>query len=309
MFTRLADRRLSAMEQSRESKHDAGAAPARTSAKRHESVLPELRENVNLPSPQLQPAESSNGLASAGQQSSAVATDKSIAHSAALHRLNGSKTKTLALSQSASTANTQPVLVRAYPTVEEDSAMRRSRRNTPLEPTIALPPLSAFSVQDILKEIDQEIAPSVDAIAEIFGRSKLSLADEHSSHLPPQGEIIFPATQEQREVLGAVSNARLEPVEETTPAHARRQSLALVGSGASAQAKGNAVAATTMASVEPVTGRPLQITESEADTKASLLPYVLSWLRSSNMRNETPSSGSSMDLRAAETLQKILGET
>ena len=314
-------RQLSAMKKTQRSKvpdrrQNAGPAGAADGThdrpKRHEAAQ-ELRENVNanvaVDVPKPQPAESSTEAGSAGQQHSATENeDKTLAHRAALRRLNGTKSAKPTPSDTASTASTQPVLVRAYPSTSPNSPttnpeMRRSQRQP------SLPPLSSFSFQDILKEIDPEINPSIDAIAEIFGRSKLSLADEYSSHLPPQGELSFPASQGQNEVLEAIPNARLEPVEETPPGHTRRQSLALVGTGASAQPKSHAVAATSTASVEPTAGPPPQGADGSADTKASLLPYVLSWLRSSNARSETRSRRSSVDPRAVETLQKILGES
>ena len=169
------------------------------------------------------------------------------------------------------------MLVRAYPTAAAGSTdMRRSRHQLRQEPLQSLPPLSSFSFQDILKEIDPEIQPSIDAIPEIFGRSKLSLADEYSSHLPPQGELPFSTSASPNEVLEAIPNARLEPVEEGRPGNARRQSLALVGTRAAAQSKSGAVAATSTASVEHTVGSASQEADSEAETKASLLPYVLS---------------------------------
>jgi hypothetical protein len=52
-----------------------------------------------------------------------------------------------------------------------------------------LPPVAAFSIQGILEAIQEDIEGDVDAIAEILGRSRLVLADQHDSHLPPQGII------------------------------------------------------------------------------------------------------------------------
>lgn len=299
------------MEPSRESKRDAGPAGAAARSVRvsHESALPELRENVNVPSPPSSPAESSIGTTGTEQQLSSTAKERFFAHSAALRRLNGSKPQKPTATDSTSTANTQPVLVHPDPRTEEDWTMRRSRRKSTLVPSTDLPPLSSFSFQDILKEIDQEVTPSLDAIAEIFGRSKLSLADEYGSHLPPQGELSFPATPGQNEILGAIPNPRLEPVEEATPGHKRRQSLALVGVAGSTTQKSNAVAATSTTSVESAAGGPRRETDSEADTQASLLPYVVSWLRSSHAKREPSSRRSSVDPRASESLQKILGES
>ncbi|KAF1991126.1 hypothetical protein K402DRAFT_409963 [Aulographum hederae CBS 113979] len=52
-----------------------------------------------------------------------------------------------------------------------------------------LPPLDAFTFDGILRAVDPDINGAIDAIAEICARSKMSLADEYSAHLPPQGEI------------------------------------------------------------------------------------------------------------------------
>lgn len=52
-----------------------------------------------------------------------------------------------------------------------------------------LPPVSAFSIRGILDAIQEDIEGDVDAIAEILGRSRLVLADQHDSHMPPQGII------------------------------------------------------------------------------------------------------------------------
>lgn len=277
----------------------------------------ELRDNVNTSESNRISAKPRPGEASASNaqgeppQQPSKESDKDLAHRAALRRLNGSKSSKSSTSDSASTASSQPVLVRAYsgpsPSSSKNSEMRRKRQSVSNDITAALPPLSSFSFQDILKEIDTEINPAVDAIAEIFGRSKLSLADEYSSHLPPQGELTFPASQDQNEVLEGIPNARLETVEEAPKGHSRRQSLALVGE--SAQQKGEASMATSAASVELTAKRNSEdFNPSTADVKASLLPYVISWLKGSNSGVETRSRLSATDPRAAETLQRILGE-
>ena len=278
----------------------------------------ELRENVNTSksnkfSARPRPGEAREASAQGKQlQQPSKESDKELAHHAALRRLNGSKSPKVSTPDSASTASSQPVLVCAYsgpsPSSTKNSEMRRKRQSVSNDTSADLPPLSSFSFQDILKEIDVEINPAVDAIAEIFGRSKLSLADEYSSHLPPQGELTFPASQGQNEVLEGIPNARLETVEEAPKGHSRRQSLALVGE--SAQQKGEASMATSAASVELMTakGNPQETNPSTTDVKASLLPYVISWLKGSNGGPETRSRLSATDPGAAETLQRILGE-
>jgi len=44
-------------------------------------------------------------------------------------------------------------------------------------------------MQGILTAIEEEIDSDIDAISEILGRTRLVLADQHDSHLPPTGEI------------------------------------------------------------------------------------------------------------------------
>ena len=52
-----------------------------------------------------------------------------------------------------------------------------------------LPPISDFSIDGILAAIQPDIEGTMEAIAEIMGRSRLTLANEYGSHMPPQGEI------------------------------------------------------------------------------------------------------------------------
>jgi hypothetical protein len=106
---------------------------------------------------------------------------------------------------------TRPVLVRAYSgDVSADSSPAMSRRffpfsgirsSTPVprQPDIPLPSDKDFSIESILQAIEPDIRGTLDSIAEICGRSKLSLANEYGSHIAPLGEIIAPATG-----LGAV---------------------------------------------------------------------------------------------------------
>jgi len=52
-----------------------------------------------------------------------------------------------------------------------------------------LPALEEFSIQGILSAIQEDIEGDMNTIAEILGRSRFVLADQHDSHMPPQGEI------------------------------------------------------------------------------------------------------------------------
>ncbi|EOA84116.1 hypothetical protein ACJQWK_01151 [Exserohilum turcicum] len=133
--------------------------------------------------------------------------------SAALRALNApafhsspSKSKSAKSTSSRTTVTSQPVVVRTY------SGSRHTSRpgsgfNTPRSfavsgnmPTSALtaglagrseqlPSADDFSFSAILRAVDPEIRDAIDAIAEICAKSRMSLADEYDSHLPPQGEI------------------------------------------------------------------------------------------------------------------------
>ncbi len=76
-----------------------------------------------------------------------------------------------------------------------------------------LPPLEEFTIRGILAAIAEDIEEDVDGIAEILGRSRLILADQHDSHLPPQGEI----------------RAALSPLQSVAEASSSNERLAIVG--------------------------------------------------------------------------------
>ena len=63
----------------------------------------------------------------------------------------------------------------------------KSSWSSAAEPKHALPPLSAFSFSEILASIDSDVSADIHKIAEICGKSKLSMANEYGSHLPPHG--------------------------------------------------------------------------------------------------------------------------
>ncbi|KAF2754935.1 hypothetical protein EJ05DRAFT_138513 [Pseudovirgaria hyperparasitica] len=93
---------------------------------------------------------------------------------------------------SSTTVSSQPVVVRTY------MGSRGSSRNGSPHPTTIprnmsrrshLPPTNEFSFDAVLRAVEPEIQSAIDAIAEICARSRMSLADEHEAHIPPQGEI------------------------------------------------------------------------------------------------------------------------
>jgi len=90
----------------------------------------------------------------------------------------------------------QPVLVRTYtrlngsrplsagPSVNAGAQSMTAAAN--------LPSVDAFSFDGILRAIEPEIHEAIDGIAEIYARSKLSLADDYDAHLSPQGQAAAP---------------------------------------------------------------------------------------------------------------------
>lgn len=115
--------------------------------------------------------------------------------------------------QSSSMSVPQPVLVRAYSgNASENRATTETRKkpsttsrflsflgfssassassSQPRAPR--LPSADDFSIGGILQSIEPNIQGTLDSIAEIYGRSKLSLANEYGSHIAPLGEIRAP---------------------------------------------------------------------------------------------------------------------
>ena len=79
-----------------------------------------------------------------------------------------------------------PVLVKAYTSTAAPFGMLR-HHTVPKE---TLPPISSYAFADILRAADsKDFQVALDGIAEICAKSRLSLSDEYSSHLPPLGEI------------------------------------------------------------------------------------------------------------------------
>lgn len=72
-----------------------------------------------------------------------------------------------------------------------------------------LPTDKDFSIENILQAIEPDIKGTLDSIAEICGRSKLSLSNEYGSHIAPLGEIRAPP-------------GGLVPVEEASSSEERR---------------------------------------------------------------------------------------
>jgi hypothetical protein len=129
----------------------------------------------------------------------AAALDESILarRTAAFRHLNGNPKPLLRRHRQSkssgsrpSTLAIQPVLVRSLyddrgdtPTSTMESQAGAQQRGP------ELPSVQDFSIESILRAIEPDIKGTLDSIAEICGRSKLSLANEYGSHIAPFGEI------------------------------------------------------------------------------------------------------------------------
>ncbi|PIA91992.1 hypothetical protein CB0940_09510 [Cercospora beticola] len=81
----------------------------------------------------------------------------------------------------------QPVLVKAY----TDGKRSTERPVARIHDAQTLPPISSYAFADILRSVDgnRDFQLAIDGIAEICAKTRLSLADEYGSHMPPLGEI------------------------------------------------------------------------------------------------------------------------
>ncbi|KAJ5958116.1 uncharacterized protein N7479_005266 [Penicillium vulpinum] len=166
------------------------------------------------------------------QRYESFAEDPAAAYRAtALRQLNGSPRHTPrpvrvdnSSARRSSTLATRPVLVREYSGDAQQrttrppamstrrffpfSGLRISASSRPSQSDVIFPSDEDFSIESILQAIEPDIRGTLDSIAEICGRSKLSLSNEYASHIAPLGEICAPS--------GA-----LEPVEEARPSEQR----------------------------------------------------------------------------------------
>jgi hypothetical protein len=100
-----------------------------------------------------------------------------------LHQLVGYRDQ-----RRSSTIPSQPVTVRVH-SADASTHLNPAPRINRMGKRDELPPVSDFTINGILSSIQPDIEGTLDAIAEIMGRSRLSLANEYDSHMPPQGEI------------------------------------------------------------------------------------------------------------------------
>lgn len=265
--------------------------------------------------------------------------EPNLAHQAALRRLNGVSSNHRRVHEAidttpSSSSAIEPVLVRSYhhPTPSDDpfrkSRMRNKGRSRMDDKSCELPPLDRFSFQDILASIDSDVKGSIDAIAEICGRSRMSLADQYGSHLPPQGELTSlvehghtQSLQSGDLVAEQESNLNIQLTRNPNEVQGRRHSasLALVGNlhpGVSATPSAPIIA-TSHVNFQPIpnsfTSEHFDAGIASTESQSTLLPHVLAWLRRSSA--SFAAGGHDAQLAdgdyhsAADALQRILRRT
>lgn len=234
--------------------------------------------------------------------------EPNLAHQAALRRLHGVSSNHrrahVAFDTSPSSSSAiEPVLVRPYnhPTPPDDpskkSRMRNKGRSRIDDKSCELPPLDRFSFQDILASIDSDVKGSIDAIAEICGRSRMSLADQYGSHLPPQGALTSLVenghTQSLRsgDLIAEQESSldfQLTRNQHQLPDRRHSASLALVGNlhPGGLVSPSAPVIATSNVNFQPVPNsfmsEHFDAGMASTEQQSTLLPHVLSWLRRSS---------------------------
>ena len=229
------------------------------------------------------------------------------AHQPAIHRVESKDAPKITPPKSQTPTSSKPVLVRS-PSTKPD--MKKKHQPTDKSTSPKLPPVESFSFQDILASVGSEVDSSIDAIAEICGRSRMSLAAEHSSHRPPQGQL----TTTESSTDSFFLPARLEPVAETSSnrPHTRSMSRSLALATTIAH-NGDCLPGSPTAATSNVTSHTHTSTSGHGkgegtSTSASLLPQVLAWLRGSSTTNEQ-ASASSEDAGALRAMHRLLNDT
>ncbi|KIW07355.1 uncharacterized protein PV09_02201 [Verruconis gallopava] len=175
--------------------------------------------------------------------------------------------------------SSRPVVVKTYTQVDRSrpsSASTSTRGQARSMTTSAsLPPVDAFSFDGILRAIEPEISDAIEGIAEIYARSRLSLADEYGSHLPPQGEIL---SHRVRHSGLAIRTAGLERTL-TTVTEASSSSERLAGgskAGSVASGKGKVTAYGSLRSIIS-RGRSSSHSSAPAETPTGAQPESATW--------------------------------
>ncbi|KAL8991519.1 MAG: hypothetical protein Q9169_007851 [Polycauliona sp. 2 TL-2023] len=283
---------------------------------------PSLASSTSADPPELleTPPSDPSGILGLADRSDSIARGR--AHEAALRRLNGQDCHSRRKSKrpdSDSVASTQPVLVKGYSqdapfSTGPKQAKMRSRQRSSGYRSSEIPSMESFSFQDILASIDSDVALSIDKIAEICGRSKLSMADEYSSHMPPQSDFLITSLQGHG---NEVAVSRLDPVEEASSAHeevidgsrSQRSRLARLSLANPVVNQGDLNSAPVIAtSVVTSNTQSSRTQEPASNPKNRELNshQLLAWLRTSRNHDARPVRDSRRDSGAADALQRIL---
>ena len=233
--------------------------------------------------------------------------EPSLAQQAALRRSSakGKDTPQETPPESSSAASSKPVLVRA----PSNSDMKKRPKPRVHTGSPKLPSPESFTFQDILASIGPEGDASISAIAEICGRSKLSLAEEHDSHRPPHAQVVNTGSSPAE----SLPSMRLETVAEATSngpqTRSKSKSLAL------AKASGNVMSSDATAATSNVTTHAYSQDsarrmdwDSSDSVSTPLISQILAWLRGSSTETGAPSA-SDRDPGTVRILQNMLSDT
>lgn len=147
---------------------------------------------------------------------------------------------------SSATHPSQPVLIRVNSDVASNhlhplQPPARPPRRRSFAPTMGdkLPPISEYGFEAIWNTVQADVEEDVNAIAEIWGQHRLVLADQHESHLPPQGEIRAPIVALEAVAEASASTERLgAPSEDVNVMVADLDASLVEGSNAGSAAYG-----------------------------------------------------------------------
>ena len=288
----------------------AGAGQTAAQQERDERAVAQQKRTIDTQEITRRDVHTASSVNAQRRLSKSSAQEQTPGNQPVIRRVRSEETPQSTLLGSQITHSSKPVLVRGPSTKPDMKKKHQAFEST----SPRLPPVESFSFPDILASIGPEADSSIDAIAEICGRSKMSLAAEHSSHRPPQGQLATTGSSPDTFFLPA----RLEPVAEmgSHRPHTRSMSKSLALATGSAQ-NGDGLPSNPTAATSCVTSHTHTAIFSQgnkestsATTSASLLPQILAWLRRSGSAttSEQPSA-SGPDAGAAGAMHRLLNDT
>ena len=169
----------------------------------------------------------------------------------------------------------QPVLVRAYTYANRSLPTSAIPHDigAPQSMTAAanLPSVDSFSFDGILRAIEPDIHDAIDGIAEIYARSKLSLADDYDAHLSPQGQAAAPRMRYSGLAIRTVGLERTL----TTVTEASSSSERLVGGSKAASVASGKGKATAYGSLRSIISRGRSSSHSSAPPETPIRPRLV----------------------------------